>query len=112
MERRRRQRLAMQWGGLALVAQLWVALAFVRRFLFDWEVTRPQLVSFTQSMARFSQLKTPALKYPVVAVYFVLFVAAMLVLIGWLGTSGLREAMAPEPETPDSDEDEDEGEDD
>ena len=107
MERSRRQRLGLQWGGLALVAQLWVALAFVRRLLADWEATRPQLVSFEQSFARFSQLKTPALKYPTVAVYFALFVVAVVGIIAWLVRDGMREAMAPEPtpEAPDPDED-------
>ncbi|MCU1282805.1 MAG: hypothetical protein JWM53_6351 [bacterium] len=106
MDRKRLQRVAVQWGGLALVAQVWVALVFVRRFLLDWEATRPQLVSFAESMNRFSQLKTPALKYPWGAVYFVLFVAGIVALLGWLALSGLREAMAPELESSDDHTDE------
>jgi hypothetical protein len=101
MDRKRLQRAALQWGGLALVAQLWVALGFIRRLLLDWEVTRPQLVSFAESVNRFSQLKTPALKYPSAAVYFVLFVAGVVGLLGWLAVEGLRDAMAPEAESDD-----------
>lgn len=95
MERKRLQRAALQWGGLAMVAQLWVALVFVRRLLFDWDETRPQLASFAESMNRVSQLKAPALKYPWSGVYFVLFVVGAIVIVGWLTVAGVREAMAP-----------------
>jgi hypothetical protein len=103
MGRRRLQRLALQWGGLVLVAQLWVALIFVNVALDDWTRTKPFLVSFAESVNRFSQLRTPALKYPASGVYFVLFVAGLLTLLGWLVVRGLREAMAPEPEATDDD---------
>jgi hypothetical protein len=100
MDPRRLQRAGLQWGGLALVAILGVALTFVRTLIDAWHETRPQLVSFEESVNRFSQLKAPELKYPAAAVYFVAFGAALVGLIGWLVVKGLREAMAPEPEAP------------
>ncbi len=98
MEPERLQRAGLRWGGLALVGQLWVALVFVGWCFSGWEETRRQLVSFAESVDRFSQLKTPALKYPWAGVYFVLFVTGVVAILGWLTISGLREAMAPEPE--------------
>ena len=99
MERSRLQRSGLQWGGLALVAQLWTALYFVHCWETMWSATQPELASFAQSVDRFSQFKTPALKYPYAAIYFSLFVAALAGLLGWLMVRGLREAMAPEPES-------------
>jgi hypothetical protein len=101
MDRERLQRAALRWGGLALVAQLWVALVFVHSVIEVWRSTRPELVSFAESANRFSQLKTPALKYPAAGVYFVLFVTALAALLVWLTVRGLREAMAAEPNPPD-----------
>jgi hypothetical protein len=91
----------LQWGGLALVAQLWVALGFVRRLLLDWDATKPQLVSFAESVNRFSQLKAPALKYPWAAFYLLLFAGGLAGIIGWMMIAGLRDAMAPEPSSDD-----------
>jgi hypothetical protein len=99
MDRKWVQRATLLWGVLAVATQLWVGLIFVRWFVRSWKDTRPALVSFAQSVNRFSQLKTPALKYPWAGVYFILCVAVIIGLVGWLTISGLREAIAPEPET-------------
>ena len=99
MERKWLRRITLVWGGLAVATQLWVGLIFVRWFVQSWHDTRPHLASFADSVDRFSQLKTPALKYPWSGVYFILCVAGIVGLIGWLTVSGVREAIAPEPES-------------
>lgn len=91
------------WGVLAVAAQWWVALIFVRWVMTAWKDNRPYLVSFAESTNRFSQLKTPALKYPWAGVYFVLAAAAIVGLVGWLVVGGVRDAIAPPPETDDAD---------
>ncbi|HEY2745519.1 MAG TPA: hypothetical protein VGL86_12875 [Polyangia bacterium] len=86
----------MQWGGLALIAELWVALVFVRWARIAWELTRPELTTFAESVNRISQLKSPAFKYPASGVYLLLFVLLMVGVLGWLAFRGIVEAMAPE----------------
>jgi hypothetical protein len=94
----RLKRLAVQWGGLALVLQLWVALGFVHYIKLEWETARPKLVSFKDTMDRMSQMKSVVFKYPYIAIYII--AAALLIggVIAYLTIRGVREAMAPEPD--------------
>jgi hypothetical protein len=86
-------RVGLVIGLVALAYQAWVSITFIRQVTYNWETTRPQLVSFAESANRFSQLKTPALKYPAVAIYFSLFVAGVVIIVGWLLIRGVRDAM-------------------
>jgi hypothetical protein len=96
MGRKRLQRAALQWGGLALVAEIWVALGFVYTFRRHWDFYSTQLVSLARSADRISQLKPFGFKFPFSAIYFVLMLVGVTGLIGWLTVWGLRDAMAEE----------------
>lgn len=98
MERSRLQRAALRWGGLALVAELWVALVFVHTARRHWNLYSAQMVSFDESMNRISQLKPLLFKAPYCLVYLILFVVGVSGVVGWLIASGMREAMAEEPD--------------
>ena len=97
------RRTGLVLGGLALVAELWTALSFVQTWVAMWLVTRPELVSFVETTNRFSQLKTPALKYPYAAVYFVLFTLALFSLLLWLLVQGVRDALTRDPQATERD---------
>lgn len=92
---------ALAWGVLALGAQLWILWTFLGWMHEEWRDTLPHLVSFGESMNRFSQLKTPSLKYPQAAVYFVLAAVGIIAFVGWLWVDGVRDAIARKPAEPD-----------
>jgi hypothetical protein len=96
------RRAALVWGALVVAAQLWAALVFVRWFLQTWKDTRPYLVSFAESANRFSQLKTPAFKYPWSGIYFLLGVVGVVGVLGWIWAEAVRDLIASAPNTDES----------
>jgi hypothetical protein len=92
---------ALLWGVLALAAQLWIVITCGGWLHESWRDFSSHFVSFTESMNRFSQLKTPALKYPWAGVYLVLAAAGIIALVAWLWYDGVRDAIARKPADPD-----------
>jgi hypothetical protein len=92
----RLRQLAVQWGGLALVAQIWVALSFVQNVPREWQIGHPRLDSPRVIADRISQLKPALFKFPWSALYLGSFLLLILIVTVTLWIVGMRQAMAPE----------------
>jgi hypothetical protein len=98
MDRERRQRLALQWGGLALVLQIRLAFLCINLAHTDWDSARSGIGDLAQLTNRASQLKPALFKFPWSGIYLCSFIGAVAVALAWLWIHGMREAMAPEPD--------------
>ena len=98
MGRERRQRFALQWGGLALLLQIRMAMLFVQLFRTDREGAALQYTNVQQLANRGSQLKPLAFKFPFVWIYVVAFFGLLAAIVLYLWIAGLRTAMAAEPD--------------
>ena len=93
MASNRLRRLAFQWGGLALVGQLWIALGFVHDAKLEWSVSRSRFLDFKTTVDRLSQLKAVAFKYPYVAMYGLIAAILLATVLGALWVVGICDAM-------------------
>lgn len=100
MDRERRQRLSLQWGALALLLQLRLALLFVQLVREEWATTAAKFGNLSQLTNRASQLKPAAFKFPFTWIYLSAFVGATVAILVVYWYRGMRAAMAPEPERP------------
>lgn len=93
----RLRRLAVEWGGLALCAQLWVALVFVTNARLDVRAFVAQ-IDYATLADRMSQFRPPRFKFPWLTAYAIVFALTMLGVLTVLLVWGLRQAIAPEDE--------------
>lgn len=96
MDRERLQRLAIQWGALALVAQIWIALLFEQKLREFWNDALEGFGGFAQFCDRISQLKSPPFKAPWSIVYFAIFAILVIAITASLWIYGMRDALAEE----------------